>query len=131
MMPTSRTAGVIVRPLTRMGDRLRQDRAVYVGGGAHDGLIQTLDPGPAAIATLRDVFVGRLVRSDEEGVIVRRRALRDELPAEALPLLQSFVDSRLLVAGRDAAGRAMPSGTYVVRLGTRSGVEARKVMLIR
>lgn len=33
--------------------------------------------------------------------------------------------------GRDAQGRAMPSGTYVVRLETESGVETRKVMLIR
>jgi len=33
--------------------------------------------------------------------------------------------------GRDSAGREMPSGTYVVRLESESGVEARKVMLIR
>jgi hypothetical protein len=33
--------------------------------------------------------------------------------------------------GRDSQGRAMPSGTYVVHLETDSGVEARKVMLIR
>ena len=28
-------------------------------------------------------------------------------------------------------GRAMPSGTYIVRLESDSGVEARKVMLVR
>ena len=33
--------------------------------------------------------------------------------------------------GRDDAGRAMPSGTYIVRLEAESGVEARKVALIR
>ena len=33
--------------------------------------------------------------------------------------------------GRDAAGKAMPSGTYIVRLETDSGVEARKVALVR
>ena len=33
--------------------------------------------------------------------------------------------------GRDARGRAMPSGTYIVRLETGVGVEARKVMLVR
>jgi hypothetical protein len=33
--------------------------------------------------------------------------------------------------GQDARGRAMPSGTYIVRLDSESGVEARKVMLIR
>jgi DNA-binding beta-propeller fold protein YncE len=33
--------------------------------------------------------------------------------------------------GRNSQGRAMPSGTYIVRLETESGVEARKVMLVR
>jgi hypothetical protein len=33
--------------------------------------------------------------------------------------------------GRDSQGRAMPSGTYIVRLETDSGVEARKVSLVR
>jgi len=33
--------------------------------------------------------------------------------------------------GLDKRGRAMPSGTYLVRLKSRSGVEARKVMLAR
>jgi len=31
---------------------------------------------------------------------------------------------------RDASGRAVPSGTYVVRLEIESSVEARKVMLL-
>jgi hypothetical protein len=33
--------------------------------------------------------------------------------------------------GRDAQGRVMPSGTYIVRLETGSSVEAKKVMLVR
>jgi hypothetical protein len=33
--------------------------------------------------------------------------------------------------GKDAMGRAVPSGTYVVRLSTENDVQARKVMLIR
>ena len=33
--------------------------------------------------------------------------------------------------GKDASGRAVPSGTYVIRLSTDSSVEARKVMLLR
>ena len=33
--------------------------------------------------------------------------------------------------GCDVAGHAMPSGTYIVRLETESGAEARKVSLIR
>lgn len=33
--------------------------------------------------------------------------------------------------GQDATGRAVPSGPYVIRLETESGVVARKVMLLR
>ena len=33
--------------------------------------------------------------------------------------------------GRDAAGRPLPSGTYLIRLMTESGAQARKVMLLR
>ena len=33
--------------------------------------------------------------------------------------------------GKDAAGRAMPSGTYIVRIEAEQGVHARKVMLVR
>jgi hypothetical protein len=33
--------------------------------------------------------------------------------------------------GRDVRGRAAPAGTYIVRLSTEFGVEARKVMLVR
>jgi flagellar hook assembly protein FlgD len=33
--------------------------------------------------------------------------------------------------GCDAAGRAMPSGSYLIKLETARGVEARKVSLIR
>jgi len=37
----------------------------------------------------------------------------------------------LIWNGRDASGRSMPSGTYLVRLETELGVEVRKVSLIR
>ena len=37
----------------------------------------------------------------------------------------------LLWNGRDSQGRAMPSGTYLVRLETETGVQAKKVMLLR
>ena len=33
--------------------------------------------------------------------------------------------------GRDTQGHAMPSGTYLVRLETELGVQARKVSLVR
>ena len=47
--------------------------------------------------------------------------------------LHTTVRARTLVVwnGKGATGRAVPSGTYVVRLETESGVEARKVMLLR
>jgi len=34
-------------------------------------------------------------------------------------------------SGKDATGRAVPSGTYVVRLETEDGVQAQKVLLLR
>jgi len=37
----------------------------------------------------------------------------------------------LIWNGLDVSGRAMPSGTYIVRLETESGAEARKVSLVR
>ena len=44
---------------------------------------------------------------------------------------QAAGNHQVVWAGRDALGREMPSGTYLVRLSTDSGVEARKVMLLR
>ena len=40
-------------------------------------------------------------------------------------------DHSVVWHGKDAMGRAMPSGSYIVGLETESGVEARKVSLIR
>ena len=40
-------------------------------------------------------------------------------------------DHSVVWNGKDAMDRAVPAGTYVVRLETESGVEARKVMLLR
>jgi len=40
-------------------------------------------------------------------------------------------DHAVVWNGKDAMGRAVPSGTYVVYLSTDAGVEARKVMLVR
>lgn len=40
-------------------------------------------------------------------------------------------DHSVIWNGKDTMGRAMPSGSYIVRLKTKSGVEARKVSLIR
>jgi len=37
----------------------------------------------------------------------------------------------LIWNGSDSQGRALPSGTYLVRLATESRLESRKVMLIR
>ena len=46
-----------------------------------------------------------LVRINAEGGYARRRALFDDLPQPAVPLLRRFVDARLLVTDRDAQGR--------------------------
>ena len=40
-------------------------------------------------------------------------------------------DHSVIWNGKDATGRAVPSGTYVVRLSTESAMQARKVMLVR
>lgn len=55
--------------------------------------------------TLREVFT-RLVRlapRGEDMEMLRRRAERDDLPAEAWPLVERLADARLLVTGRDPA----------------------------
>ena len=40
-------------------------------------------------------------------------------------------DHSVVWNGKDAMGRAVPSGTYVVRLSTETEVQSRKMMLLR
>ena len=57
-------------------------------------------------ALLRKAFLS-MVRIMEDGTPARRPAHWDELPAEIHPLLEKFVQGRLLVAGADADGRTL------------------------
>ena len=57
-------------------------------------------------AQLRAAFLA-MVRMTEEGNYARRTAHWDDLPAAAHPLLEKFVQGRLLVAGSDAEGRTL------------------------
>jgi len=68
-------------------------------------IIAETDPNPEELEALHAAFVPTLVRINAEGGYARRRALFDDLPRRALPLLRRFVDARLLVTDRDAQGR--------------------------
>ena len=68
-----------------------------------DELVAPLDD--AARRTLRQAFVGALVRVDDQGVYGRRAAAWDELDPAVHGTLEAFVGARLLVARSDDAGR--------------------------
>ncbi|MBN8511252.1 MAG: toll/interleukin-1 receptor domain-containing protein, partial [Burkholderiales bacterium] len=67
-----------------------------------DELVAPLDAG--ARQALREAFVGALVRIDDQGGFGRRVAAWGELDPAVQPLLERFVDARLLVARSDDAG---------------------------
>ncbi len=93
------------------GGRLTLDDYRALGGlegsvrRAADGVIEAAKPGEVELAALRSAFVPAMVRIDEQGEYTRRRALRAALPEAAGPLLQRFVEARLLVADRDNEGQ--------------------------
>ena len=68
-------------------------------------VIAVADPVLEDLDALHAAFVPTMVRINAEGGYARRRALFDDLPRRALPLLRRFVDARLLVTDRDAEGR--------------------------
>ena len=68
-------------------------------------VIAEADPTPEELEALHAAFVPTMVRINAEGGYARRRALFDDLPRRALPLLRRFVDARLLVTDRDPQGR--------------------------
>ena len=68
---------------------------------AADAVIQAAALSEAELQVLRSVFVPALVRINEDGQYARRRAARTELPSQVQPLLQRFVDARLLVSDRN------------------------------
>src|SRR5690606_26856851 len=68
-------------------------------------ILAEADPSPDELEALHAAFVPAMVRINAEGGYARRRALLDDLPPRAMPLLRRFVDARLLVTGLDAMGR--------------------------
>lgn len=67
-------------------------------------IITDASPTPDELNALHAAFVPTMVRINAEGGYARRRALFDDLPRRALPLLRRFVDARLLITDRDAEG---------------------------
>jgi len=67
-------------------------------------VITEADPGPEELEALHAAFVPTMVRINAEGAYARRRALFDDVPRRAIPLLRRFVNARLLVTDRDPRG---------------------------
>jgi hypothetical protein len=68
-------------------------------------VIAEANPSAEELEALHAAFVPTMVRINAEGGYARRRALFDDLPPRALPLLRRFVDARLLVTDRDPQNR--------------------------
>jgi WD40 repeat protein len=64
----------------------------------------TGNPASGELDALRTAFVPGLAGVTENGEIVRRHVQEDLLPAEARPLLDQFVQARLLVRGNGPGG---------------------------
>jgi len=67
----------------------------------------------------------------DEWVTVRVYELTGKRVAVLADRTFTIGEHSLLWSGRDSHGRAMPSGTYLVRLETESAVRAQKLMLLR
>ncbi|GGO79789.1 hypothetical protein GCM10011348_14980 [Marinobacterium nitratireducens] len=67
---------------------------------AADGVLAAAGPDSDALDALHAAF-RRLVRINEEGQYARRVARLEELPKPGRPLLERFVEARLLIAGKD------------------------------
>jgi len=97
----------------RFGDDGRLTVGEYEALGRLEGAIREeaqrviaeATPTPDELDALHAAYVPAMVRINAEGGYARRRALCDDLPRRALPLLRRFVDARLLVSDRDAQGR--------------------------
>ena len=70
-----------------------------------DNLLKIAKHSTEELTHLRAAFVPAMVQISAAGDYARRRAYRDELPPEATPLLDHFVNARLLVTDRDITGR--------------------------
>jgi len=74
---------------------------------AADAVIETMSPSPEELVALRVAFVPAMVRVNEEGDFIRRRASWLDLPARAHKLLQCFIDARLLVSRGEGGERVV------------------------
>ncbi|MFO1428602.1 MAG: TIR domain-containing protein [Candidatus Competibacteraceae bacterium] len=103
--------------LRRLYERYGQDGRLTIGeyealGGLEgaireeaERLLTEADPSAEDLEALHTAFVPTMVRINAEGGYARRRALLLDLQPRAVPLLQRFVDARLLVTDQDADGR--------------------------
>ena len=73
---------------------------------AADDVLRSQPVGPAGEAQLRAAFLA-MVRVTEDGNYTRRPARWDDLPAQIHPLLEKFVQARLLVSGGDGEARTL------------------------
>lgn len=73
--------------------------------GEAERIITEANPSQDDLEALHGAFVPTMVRINAEGGYARRRALFDDLPRRAMPLLRRFVDARLLVTDRNSDGR--------------------------
>jgi hypothetical protein len=70
-----------------------------------DRLVESSHPSSEDLERLRAMFVPALVQINADGGYFRRRALRDEMPANASALLDAFIEARLMVQNTDQHGR--------------------------
>ena len=72
---------------------------------AADAVIYRTSPSPEELGALRMAFVPAMVRVNDEGDFIRRRASWLDLPARAHRLLQEFIEARLLVSRGEVGER--------------------------
>ncbi|MCP4383687.1 MAG: TIR domain-containing protein [Hyphomicrobiales bacterium] len=70
-----------------------------------DEVLSELQLSDLQLAALREAFVGRMVRIDDEGEYFRRPAYVDSLPDEAIPVLERLARARLVIFADDAGRR--------------------------
>ena len=67
-----------------------------------DEVVDGLKLSPDSLTSLREAFVGAMVRIGDDGQYVRRPALWDDIPALARPVLEKLAEARLVVIRRYA-----------------------------
>jgi tetratricopeptide (TPR) repeat protein len=116
--------------LRELYERFGQERRLTIhdyeqlggqGGGANpiesiikrkaDDILKSLQPAAADLAAVKHAFIPHLVRARDDGTFVRQPAHLADLPAPARPLIDAFVNARLmstrLERGEDGQSSAM------------------------